>query len=148
MTLETKIRTLAMADASLQAFFGTNPFRWFYLQLPPGFVMQATGTTSMVVQRISTLFLYAQEGLVNLNKPRIQFTIYDPDATVVDAATAAVIAWLGTVNFASNAQFTSPPSDPRQKPNFVVNQRPGLVSLMKTPVPTMALDVRIWNADF
>lgn len=147
MTLETKIRQLAAESAALQAFFGTNPMRIFWLQLPPGFVMQATGTTSMVVQRISTQFFQTQESQVRLSKPRIQFTIYDPNLTVVEDATAAVIAWLRTVCFANDDQFVSPAVTPRQYPNFVLNQRPGLVTLLKQPIPTMTLDVRIWNLD-
>lgn len=144
MTGEAKIRYLAGADATLQGFFGTNPFRWFHLQLPPGYLQKIPGTCA-TVQQISTGFLFAQEGRVNLNKPRFQVVVRDANADVVDQAAAAIVEWLSTVDFASNAQFTSPPTTPRQFPNFVRNMRPGLDAALKPPIPTMLVEFQIWN---
>lgn len=144
MTAEAKIRTLAGADATLQTFFGTNPFRWFYLQLLPGYL---DGTKGMCAQlrRIDTSFLHAQEALVNLNYPRFQLTIRDKDADLVDRAAAAVVDWLSTIDLASDAQFESPATTPRQFPNFVRNLIPGMDPALKPVIYTMVIDWQSWN---
>lgn len=149
MTAETKIRMLASTDATLQGFFGTGAgadvFRWFHLQLPPGFIIQPTGKTCATVQQIGSQFMYAQEAPVELTKPRFQITIRDPNPNVVNNATLAVMSWLATVCFANDDQFQSPPITPRQHPNFIVSVRPGLDVQLKPPVPTQQIDFRIWN---
>lgn len=145
MTAEAKLRYLASADATLQGFFGTNPFRWWHEQLPPGYVMKPTGATCATVQQIDTMFLYAQEGRVDLNKPRFQITVRDPNADVVDQAAAAIVNWLGTIDLASDAQFNSPPTTPPQTPTFVLDVRPGLDYQLKPPIPTVLIDCKVWN---
>jgi hypothetical protein len=144
MTAESKIRLLASADATLQGFFGSGPFRWFDRQLPPGYINKGTCAR---IRRISTIFLYEQAGLNRLNQPRFQLDVLDQDPDVVDNAVAAIIAWLGTVCFATEDQFTSPPTTPRQYPNFVLSIRPGLEVALKPPVPVVSIDFRCWNLD-
>lgn len=145
MTAEAKLKVLAGADATLQSFFGSNPFRWFHLQLPPGYVMRPSGATCATVQQLGTGFLHAQEARADLNRPRFQIVVRDPNADVVDRAAAAIINWLGTVCFTSDADFTSPPTTPRQFPNFVNDLRPGLDYQLKPPIPTQLIDFTIWN---
>lgn len=135
---------MAGADATLQGFFGTNPFRWFYLQLPPGYIEKVPGTCA-TVQRVSTQYLHAQEAISKLSKPRFQIVVRDPLPDVAAQAATAIINWLCTVDFASDAQFTSPPTTPRQFPNFVTNVRPGLDAALKPPIPSVMVEFQSWN---
>lgn len=144
MTCETKIRTLASQDAGLQAIFGTSPFRWFHLQLPPGYVDKMPGTCA-TVQQISVRFMRAQEALVNLNKPRFQIVVRDKNVDVVDQAAAAIVLWLQQVDFASDNEFNSPATPGPQNGNFILDMRPGLDYELKPNVPTMLIDFAVWN---
>jgi hypothetical protein len=147
MTAEAKLRYLAAKDSTLQAFFGTNPFRWFHIQLPPGYVMQPTGKTCARVRQVSTSPLYSQSARVALSQVRFQLEILDPDATVVDNAMKAVVSWLDGVCLTSDAEFTSPATTPRQYPTFIVNQFPTVEPAFKPPVPGQLIDFRCWNID-
>ena len=144
MTAEVKMRTLAKADATLQGIFGTGPFRWFDVQLPPGYIDKGPCAR---VRRLATTFIYCQEGLNRLNNPRFQLDVLAATPTQAFDAAAAIINWLGTVDFASNDQFMSPPVTPTQCPNFVISQRAGLDYQLDPPVPVVSIDFRIWNVD-
>lgn len=146
MTGETKLRTLAAEDATLQGFFGTNPFRWFHVQLPPGYVSKMPGTCA-TVQQISTQFLWSQEARADISRQRFQIIVRDPNVDVVDQAAAAIVDWLGTIDLASDDQFLSPPVTPRQTPNVVLDMRPGLDVQLKPPVPTVLIDFKSWVLD-
>lgn len=149
MTAETKLRTLASADATLQSFFGTNPFRWYHIQLPPSALPQAgiPYPCTARVRQVSQVPLYVQEGMNRLNQVRLQIDVLCANVDTVDRATAAIADWLGTIDLASDAQFTSPPTTPTQFPNFVLNIRPGLEVQLKPPVPVTSIDVKVFNLD-
>lgn len=144
MTVETKLRTLASQSAILQGFFGTSPFKWFHLQLPPGYIAKLPGTC-VTVQQLGISFLHAQEGQVTLNKVRFQLIVRDPNVDVVDQAAAAIVAWLNTVDFTSPDPFDSPPTPGRQNGNFINDMRPSIDFELKPPVPAMLVDFSIWN---
>ncbi len=146
MTCETKLRTLAGASTALQAYFGTNPFRWFSAPLPPGFVMRASGTTCARVQQIGTEIIQFQDAVSSLVKARFQVTILDPNIDVVEAATDAVLLWLQTINLASTAEFDSPPTTPRQLPmTFIQDIYPVREINTKPVLPGKLIDFKAWN---
>jgi len=99
------------------------------------------------VRQISQVPIYVQEGMNRLNQVRFQIDVLASDIDTVDQATAAVSAWLGTVNLASDDQFQSPPVTPLQFPSFVLNVRPGLEVQLKPPVPVNSIDVKVFNLD-
>ena len=149
MTAATKLRMLAGADTTLQSFFGVNPFRWYYIQLPPSALPQP-GTPypcTARVRQVSQVPYYEQGGMNRLNVCRFQIDVLCANVDTVDQATAAIAAWLGTVDLASDDQFLSPPVTPRQFPNFVLNIRPGLEVQLKPPVPVTSIDVKVFNLD-
>ena len=149
MTAEAKLRALASIDATLQGFFGSNPFRWFHLQLPPS-AKPGTGTPypcTARVRQISQVPFYTQEGQNRLNVVVLQIDVLASDIDTVDQATDAISTWIGTVNLASNDQFQSPPVTPLQFPSFVLNVRPGLEVQLKPPIPVNSIDVRVFNLD-
>lgn len=145
MTAEARIRQLAAAEPTFVPFFGANPFRWFHLQLPPSYFRQELTHACARVTQVDAGYLYTQEAQVGLIKPRFQIEVLSPNVDQVDQAIDAIIAWLRTVCFANNDQFTSPPTTPRQFPNFVLNVRPGMEPRLKPPVPTKMVDFKIWN---
>lgn len=139
MTCEVKLRTLAAADAGLQAVFGTAPFRWFDTQLP-----QNQPYPSAVVWRVSTAINYLMNvGGVNITEPRLQIDIRHQDPELARTAAKAVIAFLGTVNLAVAGGVVNG----RQAPCFVLNQRTALDFQLQPPVSVQTLDVRVMNLE-
>lgn len=151
MDLYAKLRTLASADVTLQGYFG-NPanatFRWFKQRLQPGYLGEGT---CVRVKRVTTRYGYtnAPTGLMNLSQPLLQIDVMDFDNTRLQAATAAVISWLGTVNFATDDLFLSPPTTPPNSPNFLANRLSGEEAQVDPPGQAWVeiLEVRLWNKE-
>jgi hypothetical protein len=141
VTAEVKLRTLAAADPTLAGLLG-SPFRWYEAQL-----MQGSALPAVTVQRISTARRYSHSGLGNISEIRFQFTIRDRSAETARQVAAAIIAFLGTADLASNAQFGSPVTTPRQFPNFVLNERAGMDPELQPPVFVEIIDARIFNRE-
>lgn len=149
MRPEAKIRTLAAANTTLQAFFGTPIFRWFDRQLPPGYIDQGT---CVRILRVSTARQYShgtstRRTVSRLAQPRFQIDVLDMDPERASSAATAIADWLAEVDFSSNAQFDSPPTSPTRHPNFVLNQRAGMEPKPDPPVYVEMLDVRIFNLE-
>lgn len=158
MTAEVKLRTLAMADATLQADLGAPPlFRWFDTAIPQGVIQRGP---CVRVLRISTLWLYAQSlppggspmttppgGLLNLSQPRFQIDVMALDPEQARAVAADIIAFMATADLASYAQFDSPATTPRQFPNFLLNQRHGADFQEQAPISIETLDYRMFNLE-
>lgn len=145
MTAETKLRTLASADAALQLIFGTPLFRWFDKQLPQGYIQR--GACARVIS-VSTAPLYEMAGLNPMNRIRFQIDVLHLDPEAARAAASAVILFLNTgADLASNAQFGSPTVTPRQFPNFILSQRGGMDYREQPPVHVETIDVRVYNLE-
>lgn len=142
MTAESKLRLLASSDTALQAIFGTSPFRWFDTGL-----VQRQAFPSVVVRRVSTIRRYTHDGLNQMSQPRFQIEIRHPDSETARVAAKAVITFLGTADLASNAQFGSPVTTPRQYPSFLLNQMTRTDFQMAPPVWVEVLDVRMFNLE-
>jgi hypothetical protein len=143
--LLAKMRTLAMADATLAAALtGTNgTFRWFYVQLPKGYIYQGTCVT---VMQVSDVQLYTQQAPINLDQVRVQINVFDLDSIQAQQIANYINSWLATVSFASNAQFLSPPQTPINFPNFKLSQRSGLdYNVQPQPAWVETTDFRIFN---
>ena len=141
---EQKFRTLAAANGTITALLGTNPLRWYDVQLP-----QAQTLPNVVVQRISTARLQAQDTLLGLgqfSKIRFQFTCRgeganQPTFEAARAVGAAVIQFLGTVNLTSGANSQPP------KPAYVLGERVGMDPQTNPPTPTYIVDAAVWNLE-
>jgi hypothetical protein len=119
----TKMRALAAMDATLQSYLynaANNTFRFFDTQMPPGYIQQGTCVTA---RQISTVSMYAQNGRLATDQPRVQIDVRDLDSAKAKKVAAAIDDWLGTVSFMSDAQFTSPPTTPPNFACFKLNQR-------------------------
>lgn len=146
MTGEVKIRTLAAADATLQPYFGTGPFRWFDRQIPPEYIDKGACVRLL---RVSTIRSHTMQGITHLSAPRFQIDVLSIDPETARAAASAIIAWLQTISLAQNNQFASPVTSPPQHPNLVLNQRAGMEPRIsgKPVVYVETLDVRVYNLE-
>lgn len=146
MDIYAKIRTLAQLDPTLSALFFTGVPRWFKQRIQPGYINKGL---CVRVSKPTTVFGYTQYGLMNLNKPLMQFDVMGFDSTAVQAATIAVINWMGTVSFAETNDFDSPSSTPPHSPNFLLNRRSGMEAQEDPPGPVFieTLDFRIYNLE-
>ena len=144
--LLAKMRTLAAADTTLQGYLYNpmnNTFRWFDTQLPQGYINQGTCVT---VRQVSNVQTNVQEGRIALDQVRVQIDIRNLNSMQAKTVASAIDTWLGTVSFASDAQFLSPPTTPPNCPNFKLMQRSSQ-DFNVTPQPAWVetLDYRIFN---
>ena len=146
LTAETKLRLLAAADATMQGIFGDTTFRWFDRQMQPNYINQGTCAR---IRRISTEYIYTQQGRMALTRPHFQLDILDSDPKVAADAALAVTQFLGTVNLVSDTQFDSPPTTPKSFPTFILSQRSGLEPQRQPnlPLPVESIDFRIYSAE-
>ena len=152
MSPEVKIRTLASQDATLQSFLGTNPFRWFDIQLPQG---QPTKTNNfwdgpaVTCLSVSLMSQYVHgNGRSQIAWPRFQIDILDTDAERGRNCAAAVIAWLNKANISQPGQFGCPATSVTlPAPNILLNNRGGTWADLQPPVFRQTLDVRFANTE-
>lgn len=157
MTAKIKLWTLAQLDASMRATFG-NPalsptgFRWCDVQLVQGYLPKTRGaqaygggTSTVITRRVSTIPFIEQLGLNPLERVRFQFDVLDLDPDICEQSASTLIAWLGTINLVSGAQFGSPVSVPNQFPNNLSNRRSGLYPQPGAVVYTESVDVMVYN---
>ncbi len=138
---QTKLRTLAAANVTLQSFLGTPPavFRWWDTQHNQGSLLP--GVTS---RRVSTAIDYRMTPPGNnINTPRFQIDVRDPDIEHGRIIVAAITAFLNTLNLA----VTGGTVTGKQAPSFLLNIRDGLDYNLTPPVPTISLDVRLYNLE-
>ena len=139
---EAKLRTLASADATMVADFGSGPFRWFQVQIPQGYI----GKGSCVrVRRVSAVYLYAQEGITQAEQVRLQFDVLDKSQDRARDVLNDLCSFLADVDLMGSAQFASPPSTPTQFANFLLSQRSGIEYQVEVEIFSWSADFRIWN---
>jgi hypothetical protein len=139
---EAKLRTLASADPTMVADFGSGPFRWFQIQLPQGYISKGT---CVRVRRVSAIYLYAQEGITQAEQVRLQFDVLDKSQDRARQVLNDLCSFVAGVDLMSDAQFTSPPSMPTQFANFLLSQRSGIEYQVEVEIFSWSADWRIWN---
>lgn len=139
---EAKLRTLASADPTMVADFGSGPFRWFQIQLPQGYISKGT---CVRVRRVSAIYLYAQEGITQAEQVRLQFDVLDKSQDRARQVLNDLCSFVAGVDLMSDAQFTSPPSMPTQFANFLLSQRSGIEYQVEVEIFSWSADFRIWN---
>lgn len=139
---EAKIRTLAQANTTMQSFFGTAPFRWFYVREAGGYI--ATGTCCRV-RRVSAVYQYVQNGRICIEQARLQFDVLDPSQETARNALLALESFMGTVDLMNTNQFNSPPTAGAQFANFTLSERSTIEVQIKQTVYVWSVDYRIFN---
>ena len=139
---EAKLRMLASVDPTMVADFGSGPFRWFQIQVPQGYI----GKGSCVrVRRVSSIYLYAQEGITQAEQVRLQFDVLDKSQDRARDVLSDLCSFIAGVDLMSSAQFASPPSTPTQFANFLLSQRSGIEYQVEVEIFSWSADWRIWN---
>jgi len=139
---EEKIRYLAQADATMNALFFAGVPRWFAIQLRQGYIQKGTCVT---VERISTVYENAQDGLLCIEQPRFTFRVMDQDQTTARQALNALNRFLLGICLMTNQQFTSPPSTPSQFPNYKLSERLTIETQLELQIYVWSADWRIFN---
>lgn len=128
-----KIRALAAADAGLQAYLGTGPFRWFAWQLQPGYPAQGACVRAA---QISAVYGYAQDGQLCIEQARIQFDCYDQNEATCRELLLTLKLFLQGLNLMTDEQFQSPPVTPSRYPNYELSE--------SGPVPEIQQSLQLW----
>jgi hypothetical protein len=139
---EAKLRTLASADSTMVADFGSGPFRWFQIQIPQGYINKGP---CVRVRRVSAVYLYVQKGITQAEQVRLQFDVLDKSQDRAKDVLNDLCSFLASVDLMSSAQFTSPPSTPTQFANFLLSQRSGIEYQIEVEIFSWSADWRIWN---
>jgi len=139
---EAKLRMLASADPTMIADFGSGPFRWFQIQAPQGYIAKGS---CVRVRRVSSIYLYAQEGITQAEQVRLQFDVLDKSQDRARDLLNDLCSFIAGVDLMSSAQFTSPPSAPTQFANFLLSQRSGIEYQVEVEIFSWSADWRIWN---
>jgi hypothetical protein len=134
-TLEAKLFAAALATPALTALLGTNPFRWYNLQLTQGSAMPA-----VVVFQVSDPASYAFTGKLPTSAKRMQFTIWGDSAEKAQAVEAALTTFLGGFTAYGIPGLVS-------YANYVVNVRAGMYTQTQPARYLRILDAMILNND-
>jgi len=106
MSLEVTLRAAASAYVPLQNWLGTNPFRWFPVQLPENASMPAV--TFQRISRMPQSMLGTPIG--NLARYRMQLRVYANSATAAeDSRTVAnvVVAFMNSFSATVGTQYAN-----------------------------------------
>ena len=150
---QVKLRTLAQLDAQMLADFGggTAPlpsFRWFNRQMIPAVVAdQLKGGTCVMVMAVGTVRNMNQGGVMNLEAPRMQFTVADLESEKARVAAEDLIGFMGRVNLCVE-QATSPVTGISSNPNIFLGQRESMIVNPQSPggpIYTEIVEFRVYN---
>lgn len=141
---EKKLRTLAMADLTLQAYLGPpEAFRWTDLQIPQGMIgTPADQQTCVTVQRISTDRVTSQGGLTPLSRVRLQINVIDYNAERARVAASVVADFMSTVDLTDAALWPSV-----HAPNMLLGERNDMMPLLSPAAYVTMQDWRLFNRE-
>jgi hypothetical protein len=153
---EMKLRMLAQANAPLAAALtfatpaGPNAFCWFDRQVEQGDIGKATDNRTVVaVKRVSTSprTQFGNQGspVQNIALIRIQIDITDYNAERARQVAQLVTNFMGGISLLDAGAFASPATAPNQNPNYLLNERSGMLFNLQPPAYTHIQDWRIWN---
>lgn len=138
--VKDRMRTAAMADATLAALLGSTPFRWYDDQL-----VQGSNFPAVVAMQVSGNKTYTNAGRLPTGWSRFSFTIWggyssygaEQREAVGAALTAFLDSWNGGTGIAGNAQY----------PNLCVLERDAIFASTQTPVYQKIMDFMIFSND-
>lgn len=137
--IKERIRTAAIAFPGFTALLGTNPFRFYDLQLNQGSEFPA-----IVLTAVSNPQTYALVGRLPTSFSRFQFTIWSTNDALgmqkLAALEALIIEFLETLNLVGIPGLCS-------YSNQVVNARDGWYPLPSPGNPQRLIDAMIFSND-
>lgn len=131
--LKDKLLAAASADSGLQALLGTNPFRWWNIQLRQGSAFPA-----VVQQIISDPQDYAFTGQLPTSFARVQFTLWDTDSERLETLQTALYSFLSGFSGSGITGLVA-------QPNFVMNSRDGLYAQTQPVRYLRIIDAKVFN---
>lgn len=155
ISCEMKLRILAQANAGLVAALtwpniqGAPTFMWFDRQLAQGDIGKVSdGKACVTVQRISTQRTrFGNQGgpQQNMSAPRLQINCVSYNAEQARELAAAVTSFMGSISLLNAGAFASPKTGPSQNPNFLLNERGGMLPQLNPAAYTEIQDWRVIN---
>lgn len=153
---EMKLRLLAQANGPLAAALtfatpaGPGAFLWFDRQIAQGDIgAQSDNRTVVAVKRVSTSPRQQngnQGGPVqNIALIRIQIDVTDYNAERARQVAQLVTNFMGGISLLDAGAFGSPVTTPNQNPNYLLNERSGMLYNLQPPAYTHIQDWRVWN---
>lgn len=135
--LKDRIRAAAIVTPALTALLGTNPFRWYDMQLNQGSEFPA-----VVVQAVSNPESYAFTGQMPTSWNRMQFTLWGvnrgPEIAKLAALEAAMQTFFNSLNLIGISGLV-------QYPNLIVAARDGFKPLPAPGNPQRIIDVMMFS---
>lgn len=153
---EMKLRLLASANAPLvealtfPAPSGVSTFNWFDRQLAQGDIGKASDNrTAVAVKRVSTS-PRTQNGnqggpVQNIALIRLQIDVTDYNAERARQVAQLITNFMSSISLLSAGAFASPVTAPSQNPNYLLNERSGMLYNLQPPAYTHIQDWRCWN---
>jgi hypothetical protein len=151
-----KLRLLAQANAPLAAALtfatpaGASAFCWFDRQIAQGDIgAPSDNRTVVAVKRVSTSprTQFGNQGgpVQNIALIRIQIDIADYNAERARQVAQLIVNFLASVSLLDAGAFGSPTTAPNQNPNYLLNERSGMLFNLQPPVYVHSQDWRLWN---
>jgi hypothetical protein len=151
---EVKLRTLALANATMQADLGgSNPsqFRWYNSQLLQNTIASIVAKGAAVtVNRVSVMRPNNQSGIAFFTQIRFQVDVYSLDSENARTVAEDVIQFIAGVDLCSLSQFQSPPTQPVAGASVLLNQRQRMLpnpASPSGPIWTESMDFRVLNLE-
>lgn len=151
---ELKLRMLAQANIPLVAALtfpinGSPTFLWFDRQLAQGDIGTKTDNrTAVTVHRVSTgRGQFGNQGNPNQNMSaiRLQLNVVDYNAERARQVAALVTTFMGSISLMYAGEFASPVTAPSQNPNYLLNERAGMLYNLQPPAYVEIQDWRVFN---
>jgi hypothetical protein len=151
---ELKLRNLAaqntqlIADLTWPNTAGNPTFQWFDRQVVQGDLGKPSdGRACVTVRRVGSVRpANNQGGVGNLSQPRLQIDIYSYNAEQSRRIAQDMVAFMNSISLCSAGNYTSPATAPTQAPNFLVNERAGILpQIGPLPVYVETQDWRVMN---
>jgi len=137
--LKDRIRAAAIATPALTALLGTNPFRWYDMQL-----VQGSAFPAVVAQIISNTKSYVFGGRLPNSHSRVQLTLWGQNNAAGMTALANLEVALGTFFDSLNLIGVS---GLLQYPNRIVGARDGFIATPQPGNPLRLIDVMMASND-
>lgn len=151
---ELKLRMLAQANIALAAALtfpinGSPTFLWFDRQLAQGDIgAKADNRTAITVHRVSTgRGQFGNQGgpVQNLSAVRLQINVTDYNAERARQVAALVTKFMMSISLLDPGAFASPVTAPSQNPNYLLNERAGMLYNLQPPAYVEIQDWRVFN---
>ena len=153
---ELKLRDLAaqypalIADLTWPNTKGDQTFQWFDRQVVQGDLGKPSdGRYCVTVQRVSSPPRVSNQGSPNtpLSQPRFQFNIVGYNSEKLRSIANDVVAFMNSISLCNDGYYLSPVTGATQNPNYLLNERSGMLAQLQPPAYVHTQDWRCYNRE-